>query len=882
MIRELNDEKLAALFELDELRERARKLKNEGMKSLGAYPDRCDLNQGVPLDGDAGHAEETIWQGSGKKIEAALLVRVQNKRESGSAHESLLVKIRELELVEDFLTDKKIPVLLAARAMQSLIATAEHTLSKPTLLCYYRIIREIYVADSPDWNAGGARAGAGGEVTAYVTAECIRAVLMLARSIKKTAEFFRRTGEFYRHIDHLGAEGIPEEWRRVESERAALDWYISVAHGAAHLAVKVTLADTDPATKSFTFERIKNYFPKLSEELRNGFAKALVDFNAALDAINYARLEIEEKMTSPEAKSRYIRSESAHKLAEQVIKDALKNAEDAMRLCSENPGELGNMGALADLFEHIAHDVRKLLEPAKRYVGSVLDHELTAASQERPLWDARELAFAAGAYGALTEWRKDERLVRACVLLVNALSEEGMFPRGRPFHSMPDGRRWTVIQFEVCRTFSELLQHVDVPVTPALVKQMLFPFEHNMMPDVNGKVRGWHMENPPIPRRPTLWVSAHAVLALDKVVRMLNRKINAMVLENFSVKKPEQISFGLDQLYYPDHGRRMYHAPGDGKRQGEEGEESLEPIGITLQRMRAHIVDANLPEGGAYTRLFSSVLHGPPGTGKTTLLEALAKSSNAPLVEMSPSDIAVSGQEAIEARARATFKALSMLTKVVIIFDEFEPILLKRDDSPKTQGRDIYTFLTPGMLPKLVTLYGAAKAKGVAYALVTNRLEDLDPAAIRPGRFDHRVGIYMPDPVSRAGKEMLRLLSVIRKRMLASPVASRTGEEKPDATRANKQRKKVGLSADEMKRFRNIIRETGGISPARLAVSSGMQDTVLDRKPRSPNLADLPEPGCKEYQKRNTAEQTLIRWELALRRPASNYDALLANPATLI
>jgi SpoVK/Ycf46/Vps4 family AAA+-type ATPase len=104
------------------------------------------------------------------------------------------------------------------------------------------------------------------------------------------------------------------------------------------------------------------------------------------------------------------------------------------------------------------------------------------------------------------------------------------------------------------------------------------------------------------------------------------------------------------------------------------------------------------------------VLYGPPGAGKTTLVEAVAKSAGVPLVEITPSDILVGGEEAIERRTRHVFLALSMLTHVVILFDEFDPILQNRGkrkgDEP---AKSIFEFLTPGMLPKLKLLHDSAK-----------------------------------------------------------------------------------------------------------------------------------------------------------------------------
>jgi hypothetical protein len=70
----------------------------------------------------------------------------------------------------------------------------------------------------------------------------------------------------------------------------------------------------------------------------------------------------------------------------------------------------------------------------------------------------------------------------------------------------------------------------------------------------------------------------------------------------------------------------------------------------------------------------------------------------------------------------------------------------------KILAHEAFTFLTPGMLPKLKDLRRCAAKRSCAFVLSTNLIGGLDPAAVREGRFDKKVGIYPPDPLSRAGR----------------------------------------------------------------------------------------------------------------------------------
>lgn len=139
-------------------------------------------------------------------------------------------------------------------------------------------------------------------------------------------------------------------------------------------------------------------------------------------------------------------------------------------------------------------------------------------------------------------------------------------------------------------------------------------------------------------------------------------------------------------------------------------------------------------------RRHAALLFGPPGTSKTTCAKALAARLGWPYVEISPSHFLSEGLERIPVRANEVFEDLMDLSGAVVLFDEMDAMIRRRDASGgqagSTQGAHLdltSELLTTSMLPKLAELYNRRQ---VIYFFATNHRVGLDDAITRPGRFD--------------------------------------------------------------------------------------------------------------------------------------------------
>jgi hypothetical protein len=387
----------------------------------------------------------------------------------------------------------------------------------------------------------------------------------------------------------------------------------------------------------------------------------------------------------------------------------------------------------------------------------VLDRELVGAflgkdSAQDSAWDRGEMTFAAACLSELKKGQgDDQRLAHAVHFLSQAVSDRGRFELGRPFLHLKGRGLLVVSQADIIKALSGLGRYTcAVPINNEFAQKLLRFFEEtkvNLLEVQKNDLwqEGWCGEYASPPQEFDPMETAAAVAALAEVNNMLDERINEIILKYFTVKHFKKDDVDLDRLFYPDYGLQFIPESLRGVAPEAECPDRLtrnDSIAIILQKMRAHVMKVPLSDA-----LCSLVLHGPAGTGKTTLVEALAKSSGVPMIEVTPSDLVVKGEAEVESRARAVFESLTLLTRVVILFDEFDPVLWRREPE-KGPPANVFGFLTPGMLPKLKDLRKEAKKRSTVFVLCTNLIGCLDPAAVRKGRFDEKIGIYPPEPAA--------------------------------------------------------------------------------------------------------------------------------------
>jgi len=156
------------------------------------------------------------------------------------------------------------------------------------------------------------------------------------------------------------------------------------------------------------------------------------------------------------------------------------------------------------------------------------------------------------------------------------------------------------------------------------------------------------------------------------------------------------------------------------------------------------------------------LLYGPPGTGKTLLARAIAGESGATFISINQEDVSTQGLQGIsEDRVAKLFQEIAQMTargeKVVLFFDELDAIAPDRSASSTSSSKSsVVTML-------LKAFDGMNSDSNVFLVATTNRVNAIDPAIRRPGRFDRQILVDLPTPEGREAIIRVHMARILKK-----------------------------------------------------------------------------------------------------------------------
>lgn len=176
----------------------------------------------------------------------------------------------------------------------------------------------------------------------------------------------------------------------------------------------------------------------------------------------------------------------------------------------------------------------------------------------------------------------------------------------------------------------------------------------------------------------------------------------------------------------------------------DEAKEILQEIVDFLHNPKKYEeIGAKMPKG--------ALLVGPPGTGKTLLAKAVAGEANVPFFSISGSEFVEMFVGMGAAKVRDLFQQANEKAPCIVFIDEIDTVGKKRDDGGFSGNDEREQTLNQ----LLAEMDGFDGKKGVVILAATNRPDSLDPALLRPGRFDRRVPVELPDLKGR--EEILKV-----------------------------------------------------------------------------------------------------------------------------
>lgn len=182
-------------------------------------------------------------------------------------------------------------------------------------------------------------------------------------------------------------------------------------------------------------------------------------------------------------------------------------------------------------------------------------------------------------------------------------------------------------------------------------------------------------------------------------------------------------------------------------------------------------IGASMPKG--------ILLVGPPGTGKTMLAKAVAGEANVPFFSMSGSEFVEMFVGMGASKVRDLFKQAKEKAPCIVFIDEIDTIGKKRDGAGFSGGNDEREQTLNQLLTEMDGFDGS---KGVVILAATNRPDSLDPALLRPGRFDRRIPVELPDlqgreEILKVHAKKIKIADTVRFDEIAKAAAGASGAE---------------------------------------------------------------------------------------------------------
>jgi hypothetical protein len=423
---------------------------------------------------------------------------------------------------------------------------------------------------------------------------------------------------------------------------------------------------------------------------------------------------------------------------EKILREAVRDANGGVRI---NP--YPSSAYLTQLVVRVLHPLTgRLRKTVTDWAWAELTRQLALIQSQSKTADAFAVAYLLMLVATVTPTTKispEQTSIQRAALrtFFDCQGEDGTWPLSRPLFHYPKVGSAYCYEYEMLTQLPQQdeLHLILLEYLPQL--RSAAESASNTVYRVRGNVQTWTSGHHPQKGGPESWATAsvyHYFHTLDRLLARAIRKELFKYLElpfpTTSLRGVKKSEFAVDFLdcsvKIKDRGR------------------------VRQRSLKQFLWDGfvrplwNESEGIAKGRIFSkktprsAVFFGPPGTSKTELSQKIADFLGWPLLAIDPSHLFKKGMDGIQAEANNIFRMLKQTESVVVLFDEFDELVLERG-SPKAET--FSRLLTTAMLPKLASIH---KQATLVFIIATNNIGDFDIAIRRQGRFDHLVQVMPP------------------------------------------------------------------------------------------------------------------------------------------
>ena len=392
------------------------------------------------------------------------------------------------------------------------------------------------------------------------------------------------------------------------------------------------------------------------------------------------------------------------------------------------------------------------LVPRRRLVESWLE---SALARQTALYysgskrsDPQQLAWAVCGFVSASPDALPDRATYAFDLVAGGLQaffaqqDAGSWPRGEPLFHYPQSGNAYCYPFETLAELihlalgesdlAESIQYLLEPYAASLFASYEFAqrtFRHLEEPSLTvdaGRPIGWCSGHHPHRTTPESWATA----TVFRFLQGLRRLVGIWTRRRAAISLGARVS---------DTSKDALGDWGDTWDTGN-GSAGMQLASLFVNPIRAlPRVDSTDPELPVLDKnqARSAILYGPSGTGKTTFIKAVASAIGWKFIEITPAMFLDRGVEHVSARADEAFRQLMELDRHVILFDEIDEVIRRRDG----QADPLERFFTTTMLPRLAKLWDHRR---LLFFVNTNSIDSVDPAIRRSHRFDAAMFVLPP------------------------------------------------------------------------------------------------------------------------------------------